>query len=66
MCMYEWVHVWMHESRNKLMSGFINEWMTEAFMPIDGWMIEWMNLYNHCFSGLSMLAVQIIDPSETH
>ena len=31
-----------------------------------GWMIEWMNLYNHCFSGLSMLAVQIIDPSETH
>ena len=41
MCMYEWVHVWMHESRNKLMSGFINEWMTEAFMPIDGWMIEW-------------------------
>ena len=41
MCMYEWVHVWMHESRNKLISGFINEWMTEAFMPIDGWMIEW-------------------------
>ena len=31
-----------------------------------GWMIEWMNLYNHCFSGLSVLAVQIIDPSETH
>ena len=34
MSVYEWVRVWIHEYRNKVMNGFINEWMTEAFMPI--------------------------------